>query len=403
VGGCRFTFAVLACFALHATLPAPAQAEIAAARAAPKKKSKKTPKVPKKTKTKAGKKAAKKKAAKKKAHAKRRSAAKPAPADTAATETPSTETPSTEAPTPTPASAQETSVQSALQPMAEPTAPPVETAATPSPSPSSAETSTEIVAVAPPRSKPIGLTVGFTSAAQLQTNMGMDMRAAWGVPRLEYQRPSGLQFFARLGWIRDLEGNRNAMSNLLLGVSLPLVRGTFGIDVRASGVVPVSTTGGDDADPQATRTALMAADWNGPMFAPNHTTATGALRLSIKKPPLVTFVDGAFSYVRRVHGEMTDPLDDTFMFTSTRAVLGFQLSRIFVYGGAHQVLFIGSPVFRGAGAAARHDHYAFAGLDLTLELGGTRVRPGILYARAVDLPKTDRAFQLGEVSLAFAF
>jgi hypothetical protein len=184
-------------------------------------------------------------------------------------------------------------------------------------------------------------------------------------------------------------------------ISLP--RG-FGLSVRALVVVPVGTGGGDDADPAVLRASLSGTDWNGPIFAPNHLTSSGGVRLSFGRGPLYAFFDTGLYYAKRVRGEEIDPVGPSVTFSATQLVAGIApTSKLFLYAGAVQTRYWGHPEFLGDNEAALDDHYAVLGLEATIDVGGRGLRPGLLIGRSVDAPKVGREFRILELSLAFGF
>jgi hypothetical protein len=255
---------------------------------------------------------------------------------------------------------------------------------------------------AKPKPKLLGITASLTGTYQRQVG---DSRTSMLIGKVEYKRPRGPSFFAHLGWVQDAGADASAVSNLVLGGSMPisLPRG-FGLTVRALVVVPVGTAGGDDADVGALRASLAGTDWNGPIFAPNHLTGSGGARLSFGRGPLYAFFDTGLYYASRVRGEGIDPVGPSVTFSASQLVAGIApTSALFLYAGAVQTRYFGHPEFLGDNPAALDDHYAVLGLEATIDVGGRSLRPGLLVGRAVDAPKVGREFRIVELSLAFGF
>lgn len=250
---------------------------------------------------------------------------------------------------------------------------------------------------------PLGITASLTGTAQHQDQEDNE-RAFMMIAAAQYTRPAGPSFFGRIGWVHA--GGAASLSNLLLGASMPFsLPRSFGLELRVFGALPVGTGGGDDADPGALGASLTATDWHGPMFAPNHLTAAGGVKLSFAHPPLFAFLDASLYYMSRVRGEAIDPVGPSVTLTATKLVVAFAMSsRFSAYAGAAQTRYWGEPEFlQGSSPSARDDHYAFAGLEAGFVLGGQQVRPGLLYGRAVDSPKSGRSFQVAELSVSISF
>lgn len=276
------------------------------------------------------------------------------------------------------------------------------TPATPAPPAAPAASAAPATPAAETAPAPLGITASLAGTAQHQEE---DQRTFMMVAAVQYTRPAGPRFFGRIGWVHADDG-ATSLSNPLIGASLPFsLPRSFGLDLHVFGTLPVGTGGGDDADPNALRASLMGTDWHGPMFAPNHLTAAGGAKLSFAHPPVFASLDASLYYLSRVRGEEIDPIGPSVTLTATKLIVAFAVSsRFSAYAGAAQIRYWGEPEFlQGSSPSARDDHYAFAGLEAGFVLGGQQVRPGLLYARAVDLPKSGRSFQLAELSVSISF
>jgi hypothetical protein len=280
-------------------------------------------------------------------------------------------------------------------PSGAPPAAPPPAAAAPEPTPAGSEAK----AAAP---RPMGITASLTGTTQYQD---VEQRTAMLLAHVEYTRVSPWTFYARLGWVRDAQAGASSLSNALVGAwyAIALPRGVA-LSARGIAVVPVGTGGGDGADPGALRASLMATDWNGPLFAPNHLTGGAGLRLAYGRGAAFALLESTLYHARRVRGETVDPLGPTVTFTATKLGLGVATATgVSWLGGVAQTRYWGDPEFLGDRAAARDDHYAFVAVEAPIGLTRRPLRPGLLIARAIDAPKADLDFHLVEVSLAFSF
>jgi len=247
---------------------------------------------------------------------------------------------------------------------------------------------------------PLGVTLTLTSTAQLQD---VDQRTLMFVANGSYTLSSGVSVFGRLGWVNDHGADGSAVANFLIGASMPIaLPGPFGLTVRAVVTPPVGTGGGRDADPAALRASLMATDWGGPMFAPNHLSLGVGARLSFGHPPVFAFVDSILYSATRLRGGGVDPLGPSVAFSATQAVVGYIASAFVFYGGLAQTRYWGNPQFLGNAAADHDDVYGVGGVGWT-HAGDKPLHLGLLYGRSVDSPKTDRNFQIFELSIAVDF
>jgi hypothetical protein len=252
---------------------------------------------------------------------------------------------------------------------------------------------------------PLGISVSFTGSGQYQRVEDSAERTLVLLAGAEYTRPGGPTFFGRLGWVYDDRASASSLSNIQLGASMPFsLPRAFTLTARALTVLPVSTGGGNGADPGALSASLAATDWNGTMFSPNHLTIAAGARLAYAHQPLFAYADSSINQTFRVRGKEIDPIGPSVLFSSSKVVVGGNLSPMLsISGGASQTRYWGTVRFLGDDPAERDDYYVFAGLDATLELKGRQVRPGLLYARAVDVPKSRRDLQVIDVSVAVGF
>jgi hypothetical protein len=281
-----------------------------------------------------------------------------------------------------------------------PAPPPAPAAVAAAPAPT-VEATAQTGAPAPAPAKPLGLATAITTTGQLQ---GGDQRTLMVVGSVAYAASNKMTVFGKVGWIQDHLANASSVSNVLLGATMALpLRAPIGLDVRVLTVLPVGSAGGDAADPAELQASLAGTSWGGPLFAPDHVAVSAGVKLSAHAGPVFAFVDTGLYSLTRVRGAMVDPIGPAVSFSATKGVVGANLARWTLMGGAAQTRYWGKPDFLGTNPNERDDWFALAGVAWTMASIAHGLHVSALYGRAVDKPKVTTHFQIGELAVELEF
>jgi hypothetical protein len=149
---------------------------------------------------------------------------------------------------------------------------------------------------------------------------------------------------------------------------------------------------------------LVATDWGGPMFAPDHLDLFPGARLTWTAGPLALRARSTLHQAFRVRGENVDPIGASVTFTTSGLMAGYRPARrALFFAELAQTRFWSTPGFIATDPALRSDHYLAGGLSWTVDPGPRPFDATLMYVRALDAPKRRRSFQLIELELAVQF
>lgn len=259
----------------------------------------------------------------------------------------------------------------------------------------------------PAAGKPVGMSLSLSTTLQKLSHEPQE--TVLSVLTASYDLSSRWGVFARLGFVNNDPASGEAaqgMSNPALGITygLPL-NDRFRMGFTLGTVLPLGSGGGNNPDPAVLDAMLTATDWGGPMFGPNHLTPYAGVSVTHSSGPLTVRLRSTLYDANRIKGKKTDPLGSTVTFTSSGLLADYSIGdRMSVFTELAQTYYLNTPPWVAADASARGDHYLAGGVSFNFKLAnGRRFEPSLLYAEAIDQPKTRRTFRLLELGTRFSF
>ncbi len=257
-----------------------------------------------------------------------------------------------------------------------------------------------------PEPQPLGISASLGSSLVLRGNPAQSTLLM--VLSAAYEWTHWLSTFARVGWAHNAPSNEasgSAFANPAAGVSSQI---ELGKHVKVGGLagitVPVGSGAGNTPNTAALKAWTNSVDWGGAMFAVDHVDVFGGLRASYTASRLTLQIESTVHQLVRVRGEASDPIGDAATVTGSQATALVALPHdVSVSTGLAETRFWNTPKCIQDSAESRRDYFVVAGVSLELKLAkGVAFTPGVLYARALDLPLTRETFQVIEVDLGFS-
>ena len=223
-----------------------------------------------------------------------------------------------------------------------------------------------------------------------------------------YDFTAWLSSFVRLGWVRNAPSNAEAAS----GIANPALGFTgqvpFGKHVKVGGVagatLPLGSGGGNTPHPAALKAWVSSVDWGGAMFAVDHVDVFGGLKASYSLDRFTLQVESTLHQLGRVRGEAVDPIGAAATVTGSQATASCAiLPALSLSSGLAETRFWNTPKAIRDSPDSRVDYFFIVGASLDLRLArGIGFTPGLLYARALDLPLRAEKFQVVELDLGLS-
>jgi hypothetical protein len=258
-----------------------------------------------------------------------------------------------------------------------------------------------------PIGQPIGMSLSLSTTFQKLSHEPQD--TVLSVLTASYDLTDRWGAFARLG----LVDNDPATGEAGRGMSNPALGFTYGrplsdryrLGLTLGVVLPLGSGGGDDPDPAVLNAMLVATDWGGPMYGPDHLTPYVGASLTRSAGPLTLRARSTLYDANRVKGEKADPIGPTVIFTSSDLLADYSINdRMSVFTQLAQTYYHNTPPFVAADATARADHYLVGGVSFNFKLAnGRSFQPSLAYGEAIDQPKTRRTFRLLELGTKLSF
>jgi hypothetical protein len=253
-----------------------------------------------------------------------------------------------------------------------------------------------------------GVTLSLSQASVWQRLP--DQRTDLTVLTGSYDLNSSWTLFGRIGMV----GDRSTIHPRAWGFANPSVGATVAWDLVAhlrlglilGTTVPIGSGGGDGAahsDPL--RAMLNGTDWGGPMFGPNHLDVFEGFTLVARPGRFTLRLKSTLHPAIRVRAPKTDGLGPRVIFTSSGLMASYSMAdKLSVFAEFAETRVLNRPVFLDPDPSYRSDHYGIAGVAADFRRGATtRLQPTLIYARAVDAPKSGRHFHLLELDLQVSF
>jgi len=248
---------------------------------------------------------------------------------------------------------------------------------------------------------PTGLSVGVTTVAVFQQNESQSTLV--GVVNASYNVTAALAPFVRLAGVFNKPAAQPeawGFANPALGATLGIPLGRFFKLGALLGVaIPVGSAGGDHPDPAVAAAMRSGLAGGGAVFASSYFDVFPGLRLTLSAAGFTLQAKSTLNQLFRVRGAAPD---ETVTLLNSGASAAYAIVPVLsVFAQFAEARFLSTPSFVAAAPAAREDEYLGGGVALNLKPGRTvGFQPSVLYARAIDLPKRDRNFQLIEIALA---
>src|SRR5262249_23783258 len=105
----------------------------------------------------------------------------------------------------------------------------------------------------------------------------------------------------------------------------------------------------------------------------------------------------------RVRGASTDPIGAAATVTGTTATVSYAvIPQLTLSTALAETRFWNTPPYIEQSPDSRVDYFFVAGASTAFKLGAVEIDPGLVYARALDLPLSAQKFQVFELDLGFA-
>jgi hypothetical protein len=222
-----------------------------------------------------------------------------------------------------------------------------------------------------------------------------------------YQWTSAVSTFARVGSVHnasDDQASATGFANPALGVSGQLELGKHvKLGALSGATIPIGSGGGSSPTPAAFRAWTNSVDWGGAMFAVNHVDVFGGLRGAYTEGRLTLQIESTVHELLRTRGAATDPIGAAATITGSTATVSFAVLPALSFStGLSETRFWNTPKLIEQSPNSRVDYFFVAGVSTIVKIGTVEVDPGLVYARALDLPLTQQKFQVVELDLGFA-
>jgi hypothetical protein len=260
-------------------------------------------------------------------------------------------------------------------------------------------------ASAPASETPIGLSGSLSNSLVLRSNGAESTLMT--VLSASYAWTSSFSTFARLGSVYNAStGLESAagLANPALGVTVQLaLNKNFTIGGLSGVTIPVGSGGGNAPSPAALRAWTNSIDWGGAMFAVNHVDIFNGVHAQYSLDRLTVQFDCTLHELLRVRGQETDPIGAAATVTGTTATVSYAVLPQLAFSTAlSETRVWNTPTYVVIDPNSRVDYFFSAGVSTDVKIGRTDVTPGIVYARALDLPLSGQGFQVAELDLGFS-
>jgi hypothetical protein len=257
----------------------------------------------------------------------------------------------------------------------------------------------------PPTAPPVGVSGSLSNSLVLRGNPAQSTLLT--VLSGSYQWTSAFSTFGRVGTVSNSssdEANAIGAANPALGVSLQFAIGKHIKVGGLSGItIPIGSGGGNSPSPAAFRAWTNSVDWGGAMFAVNHVDIFNGVRGAYTLGDLTLSFETTLHELIRVRGESVDPIGAAASVTGTTATVSYALlPQLLLSTAISETRFWNTPIYIQQSPDSRVDYFFSAGASTTIKIGNFEVDPGLVYARALDLPLTKENFQVVELDLGFS-
>jgi hypothetical protein len=259
-------------------------------------------------------------------------------------------------------------------------------------------------ASAPPAPPPVGVSGTLASSLVLRGNPAQSTLIT--ILSGSYQWTPAFSTFARVGAVHNTsrdEASATGLANPALGASLQFDLGEhFKVGGLSGATIPIGSGGGNAPAPAALRAWTNSVDWGGAMFAVNHVDVFNGVRGAFAYDRLTVALESTLHELIRVRGEATDPIGAAATVTSTMATVSYAVHpKLTLSSALAETRFWNTPPYILESPDSRTDYFFIAGVSTSVKLGALEIDPGLLYARALDLPLSSQKFQVLELDLGF--
>ncbi len=222
-----------------------------------------------------------------------------------------------------------------------------------------------------------------------------------------YSWTPALSTFVRIGSVHNASSDTSSatgLANPALGASLQFPIGKHFIVGGTSGLtLPIGSGGGNGPSAAAFRAWNNSIDWGGAMFAVDHLDIFNGVRASFAAGALTVQFESILHELVRVRGEAIDPIGAAASVTGTTATVSYAvIPRLTLSTALSETRFWNTPVYITQSPDSRVDYFFSAGASTSLKLGALDLTPGLVYARALDLPLATSRFQVLEADIGFS-
>jgi hypothetical protein len=256
----------------------------------------------------------------------------------------------------------------------------------------------------PPAPTPVGVTGTLSNSLVLRQNPSQATLIT--VASGAYAWTPAFSTFARVGTVHNTssdEASATGLANPALGASLSFDLGKhFKVGGQSGVTLPIGTGGGDSPSPAAFRAWTNSIDWGGAMFAVNHVDVFNGVRAAYVYEGLTLSFETTLHELVRVRGAAVDPIGPTASVTGTTAMVSYAFfPQLTLSSALAETRFWNTPPYIAQSPDSRVDYFFVAGVSTALKLGALEIDPGLIYARALDLPLSAQKFQVVELDLGF--
>ena len=252
---------------------------------------------------------------------------------------------------------------------------------------------------------PIGVNVGLSTSLVLRG--GTSQETLMQILSGSYALNSWLSTYGRVGWVHDASADGssgNGFANPAAGLTASVPVGkhlTLGGIVGVT--VPVGSGGGNAPNKAVLKAWTNSIDWGGAMFAVDHVDTLVGGKGALAFGDLTLSLESTLHELTRVKGEAADPIGAHASVTSTMATVSFALHpKLTLSSALSETRFWNRPTCIRETPASAQDYFFIVGASTDFKVRGVDVAPGLVYARALDLPLSADKFQVVELDLAFS-
>jgi hypothetical protein len=256
---------------------------------------------------------------------------------------------------------------------------------------------------APPA--PLGVSGSLSNSLVLRGNPSQSTLLT--VLSAAYQLTPAISTFGRIGTAANASsdvGSATDVANPAVGLNLQLDVGKHVKVGGTSGVtIPIGTGAGDSASAGAFRAWTNSVDWGGAMFAVDHLDIFDGVRAAYVLDSLTVSFESILHALIRVRGAVSDPIGSEATVTGTTLAVAYAFfPQLTLSTSLSETRFLNTPLYIQQSPESRVEYFFSAGASTTMKIGSFEVDPGLVYARALDMPLTAQNFQVVELDLGFA-